>query len=53
MSATTSTVSARTTAPAGSFSWTVKDAMAMTGRNLLSMRRVPQVGPSRSRVRIT
>ena len=43
MSATIPSVSARTTAPAGSFSWIVKDAVAMTGRNLLSMRRVPQV----------
>lgn len=43
MTATSTSVSARTSAPAGSFGWTIKDAMAMTGRNLLSMRRVPQV----------
>jgi ABC transporter DrrB family efflux protein len=31
------------TAPGGGIGWAVKDALAMTGRNLLTMRRVPQV----------
>lgn len=32
-----------TVAPGGGFMWTLRDAAAMTGRNLLTMRRVPQV----------
>ncbi len=31
------------TAPGAGLGWAVKDAVAMTGRNLLTMRRVPQV----------
>lgn len=31
------------TSPGGGLGWAIKDALAMTGRNLLTMRRVPQV----------
>ena len=42
-SSSTTTATRIATAPGGGLGWAIKDAVAMTGRNLLTMIRVPQV----------